>query len=293
MDESRLRELLVALVGQKAWGANLGIGSFLRLNFGPVAHFPDGHPRGEWFLWTYMCSWRLDANHQILVGSEDARQKIRGVIQMMNDKAVQAVELRVPSLELTVKFEGNLTLNLFPTSSEDDDHWMLWLPGSDVLTAGPGSTWAVEPEDTQGILTPHVAQQRSSFDAGFHLRGDFDPDDITSLVGIAPTATWRGKGKNDQATARKGRSRWTLRSPLPHSEPIEEHVQAVLALLTPSWERFRELGQQYQGEFTCTGELYGNYSPDTEHTTDTLKRITELNADVRFVISASEQAWPI
>ena len=37
--------------------------------------------RGEWHIWIYMCSWRIDKNKTPLAGTGDSREKIELALQ--------------------------------------------------------------------------------------------------------------------------------------------------------------------------------------------------------------------
>lgn len=42
----------------KAWGARLGVGSFVTIEFGEeVKEQPSSKTHGEWHLWVYMATW--------------------------------------------------------------------------------------------------------------------------------------------------------------------------------------------------------------------------------------------
>jgi hypothetical protein len=149
-DINGLNNLLINIKGQNAWGAKLGHGSFLTIEFGK-ALMPNpetGAIHGEWHLWIYMCSWRIEKNGCFLVGCEDKRSKIGKVIEQINGNCLISFNVLVPSLDAILQFENKITLNLFSIISEDNDgggqHWMLFMPNKNILVAGPGSRWTVE-----------------------------------------------------------------------------------------------------------------------------------------------------
>lgn len=147
--ESDLREIenkVSSLLGQKAWGTELGVGSFVTIEFGSerAAAEAGERPHGEWHLWVYCCAWRLETEDEVVAASEDPREKLQTAVQRLNDHVLQAVKVERPALETTFTFEGGLTLRLFPIFSENFEHWMLYDPNGFVLTVGPGTEWSYE-----------------------------------------------------------------------------------------------------------------------------------------------------
>jgi hypothetical protein len=147
--ESDLREIenkASLLLGQKAWGAELGVGSFVTIEFGsrrPATEASE-RPHGEWHLWVYCCAWRLETEDEVVAASEDPRQKLQAAVQRLNNRVLQAVKVERPALETTFTFDDELTLRLFPIFSKDFEHWMLYDPNGFVLTVGPGTEWSYE-----------------------------------------------------------------------------------------------------------------------------------------------------
>lgn len=147
--ETDIREIqakINPLLGQQAWGAALGVGSFITLEFGasrpPVNE--RGSTHGEWHLWVYCCAWRLEGSGEVLAASEDARPQLEAAIQHLNGLAIRTVEVQPPALETTITFDGGIVLRLFPIFTEGFEHWMLYTPDGNVLTIGPGTTWSYE-----------------------------------------------------------------------------------------------------------------------------------------------------
>jgi hypothetical protein len=146
-----IEEKLKPLLGKKAWGVALGVGSFITLEFGrPLAPYATKQGRevihGEWHLWVYDCAWRLETADGVLVASEDDRNEIEEAIKSLEGAALKLVELFPPALDTLLKFDNGLTLRLFPIYSNDADHWMLFTPEKKVLTIGPGTDWSYEDE---------------------------------------------------------------------------------------------------------------------------------------------------
>jgi hypothetical protein len=134
-------EALRNLCGRRPSRATLGRGSFVTLDFGSLVTNADGRIRGEWQLWIYYSAWRIDSNENIVVGSEDDRESIQSILADVETRTLTSVEVHMPSLGLDLNF-GDLLLHVFPITSSDAEHWMLYTPSGQVLVAGPGSNWS-------------------------------------------------------------------------------------------------------------------------------------------------------
>lgn len=145
-----IRERVAPLLGQRSWDARLGIGSFVTLEFGTPREPVGKRAHGEWHLWVYCCAWRMDEGDEVVAASEDARDMLEQAVTRLEGRVLERVEITGPALETTWWFERRLALHLFPIFSRDFEHWLLYLPGGDVLTAGPGTSWSLEPGEQPG-----------------------------------------------------------------------------------------------------------------------------------------------
>jgi len=143
-DIQQIQQLVVPIYGQRAWGVARGIGSFVTMEFGNVLPTAgkQKQPRGEWHLWVYCCAWRLEYSNDVLVGSEDAQQKIDHLIKRLEGLTLQSIQISAPGLDTVLVFEQGIIMKLFPIFTEKYEHWMLYAPDGNVLTLGPGSTWS-------------------------------------------------------------------------------------------------------------------------------------------------------
>jgi hypothetical protein len=139
-----LRSIVAPLLGESAWGASVGVGSFVTVEFGrpKVGDNVEGRTHGEWHLWALYCAWLLEAGGQLAAASEDPRPKMEAAIRTLDGHRLRSVDVAVPSLESVFRFDGGLVLRLFPLYSEDYEHWMLYTPDGHVLVVGPGSRWS-------------------------------------------------------------------------------------------------------------------------------------------------------
>ena len=83
--------------------------------------------------------------------------------------------------------------------------------------------------------------------AYFTVNGDFDPSDISQLVGMPPTKSWR-KGEINQRTHLERKfSRWSLYSRLERTCELEAHLADVIQQLNANKSKFVELSLKYGG----------------------------------------------
>jgi uncharacterized protein DUF4279 len=119
--------------------------------------------------------------------------------------------------------------------------------------------------------------------AEFNLFGlDMDPDQVTALVGISPSKTWRLGDPigPPPLILRYKNNGWRLKSELPLSLDLEEHVKSVIDQLQPSWAAFVELGTRYSAEISCVVKSYGGDRPPISFNEAVVKRAAELNAAI-------------
>jgi len=67
--------------------------------------------------------------------------------------------------------------------------------------------------------------------AYFTIRGDFDPVDISKLVGVTPTEAWSKGSINPRTQLERKFSRWSLHSRLEKSRELEAHIADVIEQL--------------------------------------------------------------
>jgi hypothetical protein len=89
------------------------------------------------------CAWRLQTDDDILAASEDSRSQFIPAVKVMEHQPVQGIDVTLPSLDTTIRFENGLRLRLFPrtTSGRFHESWLFFTPGHMALAIGPGSYW--------------------------------------------------------------------------------------------------------------------------------------------------------
>jgi hypothetical protein len=142
MNIDEVKPKIDSLLGQKAWGACLGAGSFLTLEFGQPLSKVNEEVHGEWHLRTYNCVWRLEEADKVLTTSEDDRSKIESAIIRLDGLLLQSIDIKPPLWDTVFRFDNQIILKLFSIYSEDYEHWVLYTPDGGILSFGPGANWS-------------------------------------------------------------------------------------------------------------------------------------------------------
>jgi hypothetical protein len=164
MDKQLFTEFETALkhmVGQPCWSAQTsGIGSLFSLQIGqkkqrdqPMAH-PDfkisteeGIYRGEFILYVEDCPWRIETSEKILTTWLDDNIQdgaMNKIIQQFVGRKIGQVDVSYPGMDLTLRFEGELTLRLFPDQIDADegDNYSLTSPEKTYIIAAQSTLYA-------------------------------------------------------------------------------------------------------------------------------------------------------
>jgi hypothetical protein len=142
LSEVGVLELIGNLKGQSPWGVQLGVGSFLTMEFGkPEANGSGGLAHGEWHLWFYLCGWRIENENRVITGSEDERSRIETELKNLALGSIEKINLVRPSLDLIIHLSAGTKVLTFSTSSARNGvEWMLFTPDGNCLTVyGDGS----------------------------------------------------------------------------------------------------------------------------------------------------------
>lgn len=147
---AEIQSKLQGVIGQRTWGVAHGIGTFVTMEFGqPVpSKYQNGKNHGEWHLWVYGGSWRLEKGDQIMVASEDDQIKIEQEIRHIEGCVLQSFEVMTPALDALLIFENEIVLRIFSIYSEETeergmDNWKLMTPDAgNWITVHPGGKWS-------------------------------------------------------------------------------------------------------------------------------------------------------
>jgi hypothetical protein len=144
-DIQEIEKKISPLLGKRGWGAGLGYGSFITVEFGdPIPSQQQKKSRGEWHLWIYCCVWYIEKDNKLLAASEDPRPKLEAAVQYLDNRILHSVKLLPPAFETVFTFDEGIILHLFPVYSEEYEHWKLYTPNGNVLLIGPGTSWSYE-----------------------------------------------------------------------------------------------------------------------------------------------------
>ena len=146
------RRVLAEVVGLTAWGAALGYGSFVTIEFGKEVADRSWRP-GEWHLWVYGAAWKLLAGEHEIADSDGDRVHLAVVVPQINGLTVRSV---VVDNDLTVCFDfaGSHRLVIARGPDPELEDWRLNTPDGLVHIFGPGdrqrSLRSNEPDYGQG-----------------------------------------------------------------------------------------------------------------------------------------------
>ncbi len=79
----------------------------------------------------------------------------------------------------------------------------------------------------------------NEYKAYFTITGDFDPEELSSRVGILPSECWKKGDVNERTRRERKFSRWSVDSRVDQSQPIVEHIRDVLKQLEPFTEKLK------------------------------------------------------
>jgi Domain of unknown function (DUF4279) len=94
--------------------------------------------------------------------------------------------------------------------------------------------------------------QPDTWYAYFHLRGSFDPDEVTRTIGVTPTETAREGDPIGGGTKRRPCSLWALHA-RDKSAELELQVKDVLDQLDSNRAAFQRLSREHDGSMELVG----------------------------------------
>ncbi len=145
------QEQFKQIVGLKPTRVKLGVGSFITFDFGQDIPKEIETRRGketiyfgEWYLWVYMCAWRIDLSEMPFLASHDDRNILQKKISVLNNKKILKITVVNDAFDLLIQFEDQYVLKLFSTDTTEEEQWLFYTPNGKVFTAGPGSKWSYD-----------------------------------------------------------------------------------------------------------------------------------------------------
>ena len=117
--------------------------------------------------------------------------------------------------------------------------------------------------------------------AYFCVRGDFDPKEISTALGLVPTESWM-KGDMDSKRKKKRHfSKWALYSKLPKTEPLDSHIANVLDQLKEKKEEVRAIAESFDGCLQLVGYFY-DQEPGFHMTRERIKSVADLSLEIDY-----------
>jgi hypothetical protein len=117
--------------------------------------------------------------------------------------------------------------------------------------------------------------------AYFTITGDFDPADISKLVGLTPTECWHKGSVNPRTQFERKFSRWSLHSRLERTRQLEEHIANVIAQLDTRKLQFLELSTKHGGLMQLVANFRANY-PGLRLKREIVESLAEYGLSVDF-----------
>ena len=119
----------------------------------------------------------------------------------------------------------------------------------------------------------------NEFRAYFTLAGEFDPAEVTSLIGMAPSRAWKKGDLNERTHMERKFSRWSLDSRLDQGWPIVEHMRDVLSQLIPHAEYVRAARDKFEG-WMQTVAFFHSEAPCFTFDEDVIRDCATLNLSI-------------
>ncbi len=91
------------------------------------------------------------------------------------------------------------------------------------------------------------------------ITGDFDPEEMTTFLGLKPSEAWRKGDRNERTHYERKFSRWSLESRLDRTASLEDHVRDVLSQSLEYAEPLRQVGQEYNVYVQLVGWFHNDY----------------------------------
>jgi len=105
-----------------------------------------------------------------------------------------------------------------------------------------------------------------------------DPDEVTTLVGIVPSKTWRIGDLIDKSKRTYHSNGWRVSAERPVTE-VEVGVDALFAYVAPRWEALRQLSNECRVELSIV--IYAEEQVPAVHLRrDQIDRLAELGGSI-------------
>jgi hypothetical protein len=155
--KKQIDSLLRLLIGQKAWGASVGWGSFVTIEFGSK-RLHHRHYHGDWHLWLYQCEWDLSSNGRLLAHSESKKKVMQLAIDNLNGAELKSFSFDSQRMMTGFSFDNDLRLSCkpYPDAVPDEQCWILFTPDRQAASLREGG---IKYETTDRIPEASLAQR--------------------------------------------------------------------------------------------------------------------------------------
>jgi Domain of unknown function (DUF4279) len=118
---------------------------------------------------------------------------------------------------------------------------------------------------------------------------DLDPDQLTKATGINPDFTARAGTPRPRTGLIHDQGIWLVDSGLDRSAEFHQHIDSLLARLTPAWGALVEMGQRFEADVDVAIHLAEAEGPVVVLLPDAAAKFAELNASVCFDLYADHR----
>jgi hypothetical protein len=116
----------------------------------------------------------------------------------------------------------------------------------------------------------------------FILTGKFDPDKITTLMGIKPTNTWKLGDSIQNTKLRRKHDGWKLSIDKEESLDLNEKIESFLMQLESYSMPLKEIYEKLnaKAEIACAIYIEDEQVPAIHFNHETIKRVSDLGAEI-------------
>ncbi len=116
---------------------------------------------------------------------------------------------------------------------------------------------------------------------------DFDPDDVTRLVGFEPSKTWRKGDQRGVSRLRYEHNGWSVHSPEVESLELQDQVRTLLGVLKQHWSKIASVREELglDAEIACSIVIEGT-APWIHFDREVLALFVEMGAEIDVDILA-------
>lgn len=150
-DIEKILTLISGIKGQKCWDVRYFYDQSISLDIGQkIYHEGTKTVFGEWWLNTCATNFALFREKQLLVTESDERQEVKKQLELIRDTTVESIQIDLAMLDLTIKFSGEIYLELRVTAEDDEyeeiPYWSIFTPDRKVISVGPNRHWNIKQE---------------------------------------------------------------------------------------------------------------------------------------------------